>query len=122
MFSCEVELTQCPGQPFGGRSQPYSNKKAARNNAARKAVEWLRAEGLLSEDRSVRKKKAKANSLSGDTNGSPKGATDKGEDPAETETYGHKVLGTSSCPASSLPFPYQYIPIFSPASHALLRC
>ncbi|OCK95305.1 uncharacterized protein K441DRAFT_658709 [Cenococcum geophilum 1.58] len=92
LFSCEVELTQRPGEPFGGRNEPYSNKKAARSSAARKAVEWLRAEGLLSEDGPVRKKKAKANSPSGGPNSSPKGAAGKGEDTAETESYVHKVI------------------------------
>jgi len=84
-------------------------------------VEWLRAEGLLPEDGPVRKKKPKASSPSGGTNSSPKGAADKSEDTAETESYVHKVLGTSSV-RPLLSFPYQYIPIFSPASsHALLR-
>ena len=117
LFSCEAELSQHPGQPFGGRDERYSNKKAARNNAARKAVEWLRAEGLLSEDGPVRKKKVKANSPSGNTNSSPKGATDKSEDPAETESYVHKVIGTFSCPASFFPF---HINIFQPSPLLLL--
>lgn len=108
-FSCEVEIAQRPGQPFGGRTKPFSNKKAARNSAACEAVEWLRAEGLLPESGSPLKKKktqppspnAKANgsptrsvngSPSGKVNSSPKGATDRPVSPDETESYGNKVV------------------------------
>ena len=62
LFACECII---PGrdQPFGGKENGFSTKKAARTNAAREAVEFLISAGLLNEDGSIKsRKKAKPGS------------------------------------------------------------
>ncbi|OCK84527.1 hypothetical protein K432DRAFT_288747 [Lepidopterella palustris CBS 459.81] len=71
-FSCETEIPERPGHVFGGKSQIFANKKGARFNAAREAVEWLRAEGFFPESGPVRKKKANGNNPGSSTSGEGK--------------------------------------------------
>jgi alkanesulfonate monooxygenase SsuD/methylene tetrahydromethanopterin reductase-like flavin-dependent oxidoreductase (luciferase family) len=48
-FGCEVTLQQLPQrtEPLGNRAAGFASKKAARGNAAREAVLWLRSQHLL---------------------------------------------------------------------------
>ncbi|KAL1589602.1 hypothetical protein WHR41_01762 [Cladosporium halotolerans] len=47
-FACTVRLAAVPEQVFGSETAFYSNKAEAKRHAAREAVLWLRANGLLS--------------------------------------------------------------------------
>ena len=59
LFACECTI---PGhdEPFGGKENGFSTKKAARTNAAMEAVEFLISEGLLNEDGSIKSRKKPA--------------------------------------------------------------
>ncbi|MCJ1374063.1 hypothetical protein MMC20_005293, partial [Loxospora ochrophaea] len=59
-FACECSLPSYrPTAPFGNRSKPFPNKKAAKTNAAREAVSWLIQQGHLEPDGSIKRKKLK---------------------------------------------------------------
>ncbi|KAF2090921.1 hypothetical protein K490DRAFT_62252 [Saccharata proteae CBS 121410] len=55
-FSCELTIPQYPDQIWGGRDKFFRNKKDAKTNASREAVEWLRANGHMSDNGSSKKK------------------------------------------------------------------
>ncbi|KAH7065521.1 hypothetical protein B0J12DRAFT_734830 [Macrophomina phaseolina] len=52
-----------PGEPFGGRDLLFNSKKAAKANAAREAVRWLRAQDRMPKKGHPTKKKIKAAQL-----------------------------------------------------------
>ena len=56
LFACECSV---PGRtrPYGGKENGFPNKKAARSNAAKEAVEHLIAQGLLNNDGTLKAKK-----------------------------------------------------------------
>jgi hypothetical protein len=70
LWSSEVIIPQ-RAEPFGHRDLPFGSKKHARQNAAREAIQWLRARGLVTENSSL-KKKQKRNSSSASRPDSPK--------------------------------------------------
>lgn len=41
-YSMEVTISDRPNEPFGSRNSLFNSKKAAKVNAAREAVRWLR--------------------------------------------------------------------------------
>ncbi|KAI9771174.1 MAG: hypothetical protein M1840_002525 [Geoglossum simile] len=57
LFACEVVIDQCSSSPFGGRYSTFSNKKAAKTNAAREAVQWLTENNSMGPQGPARKKR-----------------------------------------------------------------
>ncbi|KAF2839373.1 hypothetical protein M501DRAFT_1003971 [Patellaria atrata CBS 101060] len=64
LFSCEVIVDLRPDREnvlFGGKEKLFSNKKAAKTNAAQEAIEWLRENDYLNDQSPTKKqKRAKA--------------------------------------------------------------
>jgi hypothetical protein len=58
-FACELQIDKRSAAPFGGRLVMFPNKKAAKVNAAREAVEWLIANNYMGHDGPPAKKKRK---------------------------------------------------------------
>ena len=58
-FACICEI---PGTPtiFGSKDNGFTNKKAARTNAAREAMQHIIAQGLTNSDGSLKSNKKKA--------------------------------------------------------------
>lgn len=56
-FACECTIPSRPNQLFGSKTEMFSNKKAARVNAAKQAVEYLISEGELNPDGSTKARK-----------------------------------------------------------------
>ncbi|KAK5171193.1 uncharacterized protein LTR77_004337 [Saxophila tyrrhenica] len=46
-FGCTVNISGGPAEPFGQDLGPFNSKQAARTSAAKEAVLWLRAQGVL---------------------------------------------------------------------------
>ncbi|KAF2139992.1 uncharacterized protein K452DRAFT_289380 [Aplosporella prunicola CBS 121167] len=59
-FACECAFAPRASQPFGTREELFPNKKSAKTNAAREAVEWLRSQGMMPERGHPSKKKFRA--------------------------------------------------------------
>ncbi|KAF2666793.1 hypothetical protein BT63DRAFT_481265 [Microthyrium microscopicum] len=55
MYSHEITTPFRP-EPFGDRNEPFQSKKAARNDATRQAVLWLREKGHISSEGPAAKK------------------------------------------------------------------
>ena len=49
-YACEVTIDHRRAEPFGGPSKLFLSKKLARKNAAMEALNWLEAQGLLTDD------------------------------------------------------------------------
>ena len=72
--------------PFGSKTLAFSNKKAARNNAAKEAMQYLIAAGLTNPDGTVKaRKKGKA--------GTSVKIEGKGLEVKRDATYAQKVNG-----------------------------
>jgi len=58
LYACECTIDkQAPADaPFGGRTLPFPNKKAAKANAAREAVLWLKGNGYMSAEGNKKRK------------------------------------------------------------------
>ncbi|KAI9705998.1 MAG: hypothetical protein M1836_005404 [Candelina mexicana] len=62
-FACEATITKRPDEPFGSRENAFPTKKAAKANAAKEAVLWLRQDGHLSADGPSKKKRKIAGAI-----------------------------------------------------------
>ncbi|KAI9754029.1 MAG: hypothetical protein M1835_000925 [Candelina submexicana] len=62
-FACEATMTKRPDEPFGSRENAFPTKKAAKANAAKEAVLWLRQNGHLSADGPLKKKRKIAGAI-----------------------------------------------------------
>lgn len=51
-----MTLDERPAEPFGGKDKLFNGKKAAKTNAAREAVLWLREQGHMGEHGPPKKK------------------------------------------------------------------
>ncbi|KAL9007076.1 MAG: hypothetical protein Q9188_000199 [Gyalolechia gomerana] len=56
-FACTCTMPSSPSQPFGSPTDPFPNKKAARTNAAKEAVQHLISIGELNSDGSAKARK-----------------------------------------------------------------
>ncbi|KAL8939565.1 MAG: hypothetical protein Q9216_003296, partial [Gyalolechia sp. 2 TL-2023] len=56
-FACTCTIPSSPSQPFGSSTAPFPNKKAARANAAKEAVQHLISTGELNSDGSAKARK-----------------------------------------------------------------
>jgi len=87
-FSSEVSIPNHK-TPFGDKSILFGNKKAAKSNAAREAVQFLIQEGHLEANGSLKKKKKKANLGLAVT-------AERGQEEGE-KSWGMKVNGMLFC-------------------------
>ncbi|KAL9029446.1 MAG: hypothetical protein Q9196_002321, partial [Gyalolechia fulgens] len=56
-FACTCTIPSSPSQPFGSSTEPFPNKKAARANAAKEAVQHLISIGELNADSGAKARK-----------------------------------------------------------------
>ncbi len=76
-FACEATIAKRPNEPFGGCDSAFPSKKAAKANAAKEAVFWLRQNGHMSEG-PLKKKRKIAGAILAEGPGAVAGNGDKG--------------------------------------------
>lgn len=107
-FACEVTLKERSSKPFGGQDKLFMSKKAAKANAAREAVIWLREQGHMGEH-GPPKKKAKINGAAIALRMSDGSA--EGDGNAKDKSFAQQVNGW--CSLSLMPRPSTINPSLS---------
>lgn len=103
-FACELEISQGPDEPFGSKRKAFGSKKAARSNAAKEAIEWLRANNYMDDNGPPKRKKAKnptmiLNSDEASSSGKAEGEMSYAQQVTGTSTYFHPLLFSTSLQA-----------------------
>ena len=111
-FACTCTIPGHDGVEFGSKTTGFTSKKAARNEAAKQAVQFLIAQGLTNPDGTVKKKvttPGKAVNVAGTkkkvtTPGKVVSVVGNALEVKMDATYAQKVLGMSSPEKSSITF------------------
>lgn len=123
-YACECLVSKRPDAPFGSRSTPFPNKKAARANAAREALLWLQENGyaklttgpdgtmVVSNNGNGKKRKGKSGGMG--IVAEIESVDDEGKDVGKERSFAARVNGSfcapnlvalPTAPTSSLPSP-----------------